>query len=383
MNKKKIPDMLDYINWRGDLSFEDSAFNDIDAAILCQILYLNFDGFFKDSGFKDCIKISELSERFINADDFKTRSDTGVLINKQTVDLLKAAGKSKRFSEIKTAGYISVLDLSMEEQFSAITYIIKNKTNFVAYRGTDDNIVGWKEDFNLAIHDIVPSQKDAQEYLKRAARNLNGVFYIGGHSKGGNLAVYAAAESTSGIQKRIQTIYNFDGPGFTEDKINSPQFKSIIPKILSFHPQLSIVGMLFNRAGKCLIVKSFENGIMQHDMFSWTLLGKTFIMLDKFEKESEFFNSTVNTWINGLDIEKRKLFIDTVFDIIASTNARTNTELEKNIPENSIRIISAVRKLDPDVREAVRSTIFELFNVINRKLPEFLFELKQNFSLKI
>ena len=383
MNKKKIPDMLDYINWRGDLSFEDSAFNDIDAVILCQILYLNFDGFFKDSGFKDFTKISELAERFINADDFKTRSDTGVLINKQTVDLLKAAGKSKRFSEIKAAGYISVLDLSMEEQFSAITYIIKNKTNFVAYRGTDDNIVGWKEDFNLAIHDIVPSQKDAQEYLKRAARNLNGVFYIGGHSKGGNLAVYAAAASPSGIQKRIQTIYNFDGPGFTEDKINSPQFKSIIPKILSFHPQLSIVGMLFKRAGKCLIVKSFENGIMQHDMFSWTLLGKTFIMLDKFEKESEFFNSTVNTWINGLDIEKRKLFIDTVFDIIASTNARTNTELEKNIPENSIRIISAVRKLDPDVREAVRSTIFELFNVINRKLPEFLSELKQNFSLKI
>ena len=383
MNKKKIPDMLDYINWRGDLSFEDSAFNDIDAVILCQILYLNFDGFFKDSGFKDFIKISELAERFINADDFKTRSDTGVLINKQTVDLLKAAGKSKRFSEIKAAGYISVLDLSMEEQFSAITYVIKNKTNFVAYRGTDDNIVGWKEDFNLAIHDIVPSQKDAQEYLKRAARNLNGFFYIGGHSKGGNLAVYAAAASPSGIQKRIQTIYNFDGPGFTEDKINSPQFKSIIPKILSFHPQLSIVGMLFNRAGKCLIVKSFENGIMQHDMFSWTLLGKTFIMLDKFEKESEFFNSTVNTWISGLDIEKRKLFIDTVFDIIASTNARTNTELEKNIPENSIRIISAVRKLDPDVREAVRSTIFELFNVINRKLPEFLSELKQNFSLKI
>ena len=383
MNKKKIPDMLDYINWRGDLSFEDSAFNDIDAVILCQILYLNFDGFFKDSGFKDFTKISELAERFINADDFKTRSDTGVLINKQTVDLLKAAGKSKRFSEIKAAGHISVLDLSMEEQFSAITYIIKNKTNFVAYRGTDDNIVGWKEDFNLAIHDIVPSQKDAQEYLKRAARNLNGVFYIGGHSKGGNLAVYAAAASPSGIQKRIQTIYNFDGPGFTEDKINSPQFKSIIPKILSFHPQLSIVGMLFNRAGKCLIVKSFENGIMQHDMFSWTLLGKTFIMLDKFEKESEFFNSTVNTWINGLDIEKRKLFIDTVFDIIASTNARTNTELEKNIPENSIRIISAVRKLDPDIREAVRSTIFELFNVINRKLPEFLSELKQNFSLKI
>jgi len=383
MNKTNIPDILDYLNWRGDLTFEESAFNDIDAVILCQILYLNFDGIFKNSGFKDFIKISELAERFINAKDFKTRSNTGVLINKQTVDLLKYAGKSRRFSDIKAAGYISVLDLSMEEQFSAVTYIIKNKMNFVAYRGTDDNIVGWKEDFNLAIHDIVPSQKDAQEYLKTAAQTLRGFFYVGGHSKGGNLAVYASATSPSGIQKRIRTIYNFDGPGFTEEKINSPQFKAIIPKVLSFHPQLSIVGMLFNRAGKCLIVKSFETGIMQHDMFSWALMGKNFSMLDKFEKESEFFNSTVNTWINGLDIEKRKLFIDTVFDIIDATNARTNTELEKNIPENSIRIISAVRKLDPDVREAVKSTIFELFNVINQKLPEILSEIKQNFPLKL
>ena len=194
MNNKKTSDIIAYIDWRGDLSFEQSAFNAVDAAIFCQILYLNFDGLFPDTGFRRFLTLAELSERFFSADDFPVRRETGVLINKRTTDLLFAAGKSRRFADVKLCGCVSVLDLNREEQFSAVTCILKKDAAFIAYRGTDDTIVGWKEDFNLAVQDVVPAQEDARAYLAEAAAHLHGALFVGGHSKGGNLAVFAASQ---------------------------------------------------------------------------------------------------------------------------------------------------------------------------------------------
>lgn len=382
MNNKKTSDIIAYIDWRGDLSFEQSAFNAVDAAIFCQILYLNFDGLFPDTGFKRFLTLAELSERFFGADDFPVRRETGVLINKRTTDLLFAAGKSRRFAGVKLCGCVSVLDLNREEQFSAVTCILKKDAAFIAYRGTDDTIVGWKEDFNLAVQDVVPAQEDARAYLAEAAAHLHGALFVGGHSKGGNLAVFAAANAVRRVQKRIAVIYNFDGPGFPEEKIGSSGFQAVIPKVLTFQPQLSIVGMLFERAGVCRIVESKETGLFQHDIFSWNVLGVDFVLRQTFEKASEFFHDTVNSWIKTLDIEKRKIFIGTIFDILAASDAKTNTDLEKNIPETSIKIISAIRKLDPDVRAAVRETLFELFTVIHNKLPDFVSSLLTGTAVK-
>ena len=276
MNNKKTSDIIAYIDWRGDLSFEQSAFNAVDAAIFCQILYLNFDGLFPDTGFKRFLTLAELSERFFSADDFPVRRETGVLINKRTTDLLFAAGKSRRFAGVKLCGCVSVLDLNREEQFSAVTCILKKDAAFIAYRGTDDTIVGWKEDFNLAVQDVVPAQEDARAYLSEAAAHLHGALFVGGHSKGGNLAVFAAANAVRRVQERIAVIYNFDGPGFPEEKLGSRGFQAVIPKVLTFQPQLSIVGMLFERAGECRIVESKETGLFQHDIFSWNVLGVDF-----------------------------------------------------------------------------------------------------------
>ena len=382
MNNKKTSDIIAYIDWRGDLSFEQSAFNAVDAAIFCQILYLNFDGLFPDTGFRRFLTLAELSERFFSADDFPVRRETGVLINKRTTDLLFAAGKSRRFAGVKLCGCVSVLDLNREEQFSAVTCILKKDAAFIAYRGTDDTIVGWKEDFNLAVQDVVPAQEDARAYLAEAAAHLHGTIFVGGHSKGGNLAVFAAANAVRRVQERIAVIYNFDGPGFPEEKIGSSGFQAVIPKVLTFQPQLSVVGMLFERAGECRIVESKETGLFQHDIFSWNVLGVDFVLRDRFEKASEFFHDTVNSWIKTLDIEKRKIFIGTIFDILAASDAKTNTDLEKNIPETSIKIISAIRKLDPDVRAAVRETLFELFTVIHNKLPDFVSSLLTGTAVK-
>ncbi len=380
MTDTKKYTIQDYIAWRGDIPFAASAFNDVDAAILCQISYLNFDGLLEERSFKQALTLGELAQRFQAADDLKNRLEMGVLINEATAPLLFEAGRSRRFSDIKVTGYVSIIDFGKEEQFSALTYLLGDKTIFLSYRGTDDTIVGWKEDFNLAVSDELPAQRDALAYIGKAARALRGKIRVGGHSKGGNLAVYAAAMATPSVQRRIVSVHNFDGPGFPEEKATSAPFTAICGKIRTFCPQHSIVGMLFCRVGSCTVVESAGSGILQHDLFTWCTLGNDFIQMERLDPSSEFFGATVNAWISALSIEKRKLLIDTVFDIIAATNARTNSEIEKNIPENLVRIVKAYRKLDPEVRRAAFAIVRELFRLIHRQLPDFLHAMRKGRS---
>ena len=191
-----MADILEYITWRGDLDFELVPLNEVDALILCQLSYLDFGGSVGD-GFSAGVTVREAADRFFAAEDSSRRSDVGALINFKTVELLKAAGKSVRFGSLLMCGYGAQTDEVEELQFAAVTFVCgklrRPRWSFVAYRGTDDTIVGWKEDFNLGYKDTVPAQRSAAAYLAGAARNLKGALYAGGHSKGGNLALFAAA----------------------------------------------------------------------------------------------------------------------------------------------------------------------------------------------
>lgn len=367
-----MSNILDYIAWRGDLSLMESPFNDVDALILCQIAYLNFDGLLAEGDFRTRVPLAELAAKFRLAPDFQKRSDTGALINRQTVRLLFDAADSARFGGIAVTGYSSVIDLEKEEQFSAVTFLPGGGTVFVAYRGTDDTIVGWKEDFNLAILDAVPAQLDAVKYLETAARTLRGRLCVGGHSKGGNLAVYASARARAGVRRRVARVCNYDGPGFPDRVIASGEFAAVIPKIRSFYPHFSIVGMLFSHAGKYSVVESDQSGIMQHDPFSWHVLRSGFVLLDGFDPASKFFHETFNDWICSLSREQRELFLEALFGVIQATEARTNSELEENLLRNSVKIVRALGQLDRRTRLAVAKTMRLLFRIARRKLPDML-----------
>lgn len=366
-----MANILDYISWRGDLSFSASPFNDIDALVLCQISYIDFDGLLPAEDFSASTTLSDLCDLFKNSPDLERRSDLGVLINKKSVDLLFAAASSVRFGNLKVTGYSSIIEPAIEEQFSAMTFLLPEKMNFVAYRGTDDTIVGWKEDFNLAIMDEVPAQSDAVRYLETAAASLKGSFIVGGHSKGGNLAVYAGAVASASVKKRVSVIYNLDGPGFSEKTLSSDNFYEAIPKIRSYYPHFSIVGMLFGHAGEYSVVESDETGIMQHDPFSWHLNGTTYTTLEGFDSGSVFFHETFNAWISNISDEQRSKFIEALFTLIQATDARTNSEIEKNLLRNSVKIIKAVGSLDGEMRKALKETISILFKTAHKQLPVF------------
>lgn len=369
--------ILDYIDWRGDLTFEKSEFNDVDALILSQLSYLNFDGLLQSGNFFKKIKLSCLAENFKNSPDFEKRSDMGMLINKLTVELFFKAATSARFCDVDVFGYTSLVNFENAEQFSAVVFGLEKDKNFVAFRGTDDTIVGWKEDFNLATMDAVPAQKDALQYFEDVASVVRGELLLGGHSKGGNLAVYAAANADAKIKKRISTIYNMDGPGFSAEKIQSNDFYEVNEKVASFYPRCSIIGMMFHHAGEIHVIESDEFGLMQHDPFSWHIVGRNFVLLQDFDKASSFFHDTFNTWVSSLDKNQRETLVETLFDIIQSTNAKTNSEIEKNLLQNSVRIIKAFNSLDKNSRDTLFQTVKQLFRVANKKLPDFLKEIAE------
>lgn len=356
-----MANFLDYIEWRGDVDFKTSPFNEVDALILCQIEYNNIDNLVPSAFTKKGITLRELSYRFRTAPDFYTRSDVGAMINPLTVNILQAAGESVRFGSLRLCGYTNIVDTAKDEQFSAVTYILSDKTFFIAYRGTDDTIVGWKEDCDLGWKDKVPAQVDALSYLEKAARMLKGGIMIGGHSKGGNLAIYASANAGAKVKSRIISVFNNDGPGFSDDFFKSEKFRSISKKVYTFVPQLSIVGMLFSHADEYITVESDEKGLRQHDPFSWHVSAHHFVEKADRDEQSKIIGETVNGWFSELSNENKELFVSTVFGVLKDTNATTNSELTANWWESIQRILKAMKELDPKTRDVVFKTLQLLF----------------------
>ena len=364
-------DLNDYVEWRGDLAFSKGAFCDVDALILCQLSYLNFDGLISE-GFRDNISLAELWKAFKASSDYEKRCDMGALISEKTVRLLELCAASERFGKIRACAYVSTIDLENEEQFSAVTFFdgALNANPFVAFRGTDDTIVGWKEDFNLAIEETVPAQRDALDYLEAVAKATRKKILVGGHSKGGNLAVYSSAFVQPKTQKRIERVFNFDGPGFRQEIIEDERLKKIIPLLHSYYPKLSIVGMLFRHAGEYTVVDSGASGVMQHDPFSWFLAPRGFVALDGFDKASEIFYRTFNEWLEGISKEKRSLVVETLFNVMTAGGAKTNSELGKDWGRQSLAIVKAASELDKETRDEIIKLVQHLFDVAARNLTE-------------
>lgn len=363
--------ILDYIDWRGDLSFSVSPFNEVDAIILAQVSYLNLSGIV-ESSFKESKTFRQVAVEFANSEDYQKRADNGPLINQSTVELLQKLGECERFSQTKVCGYSNSVDLSNEKQFAAMSIILNDGTYFVAFRGTDQTIVGWKEDFNMAFLTPVPAQLEAVKYLENAEKDLKGKIRIGGHSKGGNLALFSSAFCNKKTQSKIIDVFNFDSPGFTEKTLQDKCFNSVIDKFHSFIPKSSIVGMLFDHEEGFTIVDSNEIGLMQHDPFSWFVLGSSFVTVDELSQDSIFIDKTVKNWLHQMDDKKREMFVDTLFGVLESSDSLTLSDLSKNWTKKTASIIKYLSKIDPETRNAVLQTIKLLFDSAKDNIPNVM-----------
>ncbi|MGN1231379.1 MAG: DUF2974 domain-containing protein, partial [Anaerotignum sp.] len=253
--------------------------------------------------------------------------------------LLRCLAESQRFSQMELCGYVNKLDFAAEKQFSALTIRTGDGMAFVAYRGTDSSSVGWKEDFNMSFMDTVPAQQEAGIYLCQAAEHFKGRLRVGGHSKGGNLAVFAAAMCPAEVQERIVAVYNHDGPGFREGMLQRVGYRAILPRVQTFVPQSSVIGMLLEHEEEYVVIRSSQKGIMQHDPYSWEILGKDFVRLEALSEESRLLDRTVKAWLNDLPEEQREKFVDAVYEGISilPTDAFGEIQLSPKIALQALR----------------------------------------------
>ena len=366
-----MANVCDYVKWRGDLTLDQSEFNEIDNLILARFSYFPFDKIIREN---EIATIKELSRRFNNQDVTKLP-----ILWKDDVELFPLMGKSKRFGGMLATKYINKIDAEQEKQFSAITVLMPDNTIYVSYRGTDNTIVGWKEDFNMSFKSHIASQISAKQYLEEIAKEYpSSKIIIGGHSKGGNIAVYAATFASQKVKDRIINVYNNDGPGFCEDVIETPEYQEILPRVHTYIPQSSIIGRLMNHKEKYTIVESVQKGIMQHDLYSWQLLGKEFVTLKKLTNESEFIDKTIKDWLENVEPEKREQVIDAVFEILNTTEAQTMKELKANWFANAKTILGTYKTIDNDTKEMVWQTVNELLKVAKNNIFEELPKIADN-----
>ena len=339
----------DYLAWRGDLPIDEkNKFNEIDSMILARFSYLIFNKIEMDPQ-ETVASISNKMKDFEN-DEFRYDGDK---------EMITKLGTSERFKHMIVTDFVETADIETEKQFGAITIHIFNDEMYISFIGTDSTINGWKEDFNMSFMDSVPCQVAGLEYLEKiAAKCKNKKIRIGGHSKGGNVAIYSAVMASSNVRDRVIKVYNYDGPGFSRKIINSVKNKEIINKLETYIPQDSVIGRIMEHKEKCEIVESNAKGILQHDIFSWQVLKDDLIKMESVTDTNE----------------QRKIFMDGIFELFYATEANTFGDISNNLSSNMRTILKTYQ----NINEEDKKTIIEMLKLFAKAYFEVVKNARSN-----
>lgn len=354
-NQNKKYGIMEYVA-TAHQDFDEKAFNNIDSLVLSQLAYIKFE--IPAKKLNKNLKDPHMSLKDFNKAEFFDEMFSDRISDKENIELFSKAVASKRFRNIKIKNIVSKMDRDIEKQFAAMTFELNPEISYAAFRGTDGSMLGWKEDFNMSFMEKVPSQEEAAGYIN-ANFGSKGIFskkrkiYIGGHSKGGNLAIFASAMSKPEIHKNIITVFSHDGPGFhkdTLDKILKIAEEDNI-KLVKEIPETSIIGMLLETEEDYKVIESNATGIMQHLSFSLRIQDDEFVYLDKLSGEGRYVNRTVSNWLENAPKEKRKVFIDTIFRILEINNINHAGKLKSLSASDIKKIVASTKELDAEEKE--------------------------------
>lgn len=340
-----MSNLMDYLEWRGDLTFDNSPVNEVDNLIFCLLAYVDFDGIVPGDAPKGKISLRQAAmEYFFMHKEHKERA-LGFIIPDDILTMFRRMASTRRYSSIELSRYINEVNEDREMQFSAISIFLPNEEIFVAFRGTDDTIVGWHEDFNLSHLEEVPAQRKATEYLNALDITADTCLFVGGHSKGGNLAVWGAIHATDEIRRHIVQIYSNDGPGFADGTVQSDLYRSMADRIQILLPDDSLIGLLLEHDQDYTVVKSNRKGIFQHDGLSWEVLGGQFLRADALSAKGLRNDTVVRERIQSMTREERERLLNIVFELLESTGAKTLSELYANRRRAIVTIFRNFREL--------------------------------------
>lgn len=308
----------DYLSFRGELSFESVPVNEIDEMLFASLGKPDYTGILKEN---ETGRFSEVFSEFFARHDEKENERLGLLASPVLVKTLHTASQDLRYSGIEISHFINKISTERTEQISALTVLGPQGRVYVTFRGTDDTLVGWKENCEFAILDSVPAQRDAADYLSKIAQKFSGPIVVAGHSKGGNLALYAAANACAEVQQRIEKVISYDGPGFQKAFLETSGYMNIKNKITTMLPAASIVGMLMKHAGDIDVIECEKSGPAAHDIFTWSLAGSSFVRAGSLSEKSLLFHKAINQTLEELNTAERQALVDGLFDALSSTGA--------------------------------------------------------------
>lgn len=417
---------MDYIKWRGDLTLKQAPFNEVDNLILAFIAYVNFSGIVPEHKWnkyanvrenpavptimmleraEDKLKETEKGEEANSSVNQKIEIEYGKvtgLDSERTADrgrtfitvkeaskqfwelytekevktktpftkmaafVLQEMAESRRFGELQLSHFINEVDEDSQKQFSAMQIRLDENLYYLAYRGTDETIVGWMEDFNMVYLPEIPSERRAIEYMEEVMQSGN-FYHVGGHSKGGHLALYASVKSPAWCRKQILSVTNHDGPGVNEEMAKSDEYLQILEKMVSYVPEQSLFGLMLEHKEQIYTVKSNKVGPLQHDALSWEIMGPSFVKAESVTRQSQNVSISLKNWLLMFDVEEREKMIRTIFNCLAEVNIRTVGDL---VTINPIKIYDGVRNLkglDAEEKELLSRALRSLIKELNRK----------------
>lgn len=350
--------IIDYLRWRGDLTFERDGFCEVDNLLLSYLSYVNLDGIAPGEG-EGFLTLKEISGEF-----FRRYSQEELKKDRSFIRMapygMREMAKTERFGNIKVQNYVNRIEEKKNLQFSAVELVLSEEVSYLAFRGTDDRIVGWKEDFFLS-NGIVGAQREALKYMNHIGRNCRHIL-TGGHSKGGNLSVYAAALCEKDIQDKVVQIYSNDAPGFSEEFLESEGFQRIFPRIQRYMTEGSIIETLLAHKKAPILIKSSAKGVMQHDCLSWETEGRNFIKCKEQNRAAAAFDEALKAWLDGINGEEREAFINDFFSVLEATGAETLTQLQEGGLKNLRLMLKQKNALKPETKKIIEKLIREFVN---------------------
>ncbi len=345
-----MSNLFDYLAWRGDLSFGNAPLCPVDTLVLSTLSYVRLDGVLSPDPGAEPVRLSDLAEQLA------ARGVSG-----KNEELFFAAARSTRFGALRLFAAQSELNGEEGLQFAAFSVLLPGQQMYVAFRGTDDTLIGWREDLRMSYECPVPAQLRAAQYLRAvaAAYPMRRIF-VGGHSKGGNLAMYAAVSAGPDVRERIRRVFNHDGPGFCDGTLATLAYRELRERIDTYVPESSIVGVLLEHDTNYRIVKSTAKGLAQHDPFSWQVLGTEFEYAAERTAFGQRTEAIADRFVNGFSPERKRLFTEALFTVLEATDQQTISGIVANKGKSIKNALRELASLDEPVREMLMETVAAL-----------------------
>ena len=351
-----MSNIFDYLEWRGDVPFDEDPFNEVDNVVLSELAYVSFDGIVPCDG--TAVPVDQVRDAFFAVHPRSAIHEDDNHIVKSPL-LLDGMAAGRRFAAAGLTGYVDIVDNDEMVQMSAVTVLLDDGTAYVAFRGTDSTVVGWKEDFNMSYLPETEGQRRAVWYLNETGKRTDRPLRVGGHSKGGNFAVYASAFCDKSIRDRIIEVYTNDGPGFRPEVMETEEYRSILPKVTSIVPDTSVIGMLLTSDVRHRYIKSSGIGFTQHDAQTWKVVHNRFASSEPSEL-GLFIMKSQKDWLRKLGDRDRELFVNTLFSLFEATGMDTFDEMSVRRLKAAAEIRNGMKMMPKDKQREMNRIIGEL-----------------------